>query len=121
MARKRPKHYTKYLVYLKSDAWKKKRLEALAYYGESCGKCGTAEKQLHVHHKTYKRLFDEPLEDLQVLCDTCHRRVHSKPERRSRPRVKAKKEEKKVVVVVAEVKKNGFLKQYRKQRRRILR
>jgi hypothetical protein len=37
---------------------------------------------LNVHHLTYKRLGHERMEDLQVLCRSCHRVVHGQsPER----------------------------------------
>ena len=33
-------------------------------------------RAVHCHHKTYDNLFDEPLEDLQALCDFHHKVAH---------------------------------------------
>jgi hypothetical protein len=40
----------------------------------SCDKC-KSERQLELHHKTYKHIG---LDDMQVLCKTCHIKQHSK-------------------------------------------
>lgn len=69
----------KYNKYLKTDKWRKKRL-ALAYKNhfmcEMCGKyCGF---NFEVHHKTYKRVFNEPLCDLMFLCEDCHNDIEIK-------------------------------------------
>jgi len=33
---------------------------------------------LHVHHRTYERVFHETLDDLCVLCEDCHELFHGK-------------------------------------------
>jgi len=66
----------RYHAYLLSDTWSRKREEAFAHYGRLCYLCNAAWN-LHVHHKTYKRLGHELMEDLMVLCKTCHGLVHS--------------------------------------------
>lgn len=66
----------KYLEYLNSEKWKKKRFMALTFYGNKCDKC-SATKRLDVHHLTYERFGKELLADLQILCRKCHDEVHA--------------------------------------------
>ena len=61
--------------YLQSPAWKQKRMEALESYGCVCNRCG--KHGTDVHHKTYKRVGNEHLEDLEVLCRDCHEAHHA--------------------------------------------
>ena len=65
-----------YINYIKSDAWKRKRLEYFARYGKFCQACGT-RKNIVVHHLTYDRLGNELLTDLKSLCSVCHLAVHA--------------------------------------------
>ena len=64
-----------YEDYLKSPAWREKRKEVLARSGGYCEQCCTA-KARHVHHKTYDRLGNEDLDDLEALCIPCHASKH---------------------------------------------
>lgn len=66
-----------YHAYLKSPAWKARRLELIAVRGAKCEICASKGK-LHLHHLTYVRLYDELDTDLAVLCDECHMAVHGK-------------------------------------------
>lgn len=66
-----------YKVYLKSKEWKVKRQAAILYYHGRCRKCRST-KNIEVHHKTYRNIFHESLEDLQLLCNKCHRAYHRK-------------------------------------------
>lgn len=65
----------KYYRYLKSPQWKEKRRFALEFYGNQCGLCGS-RYDLEIHHRSYKNIFRELMEDLMVLCETCHRTHH---------------------------------------------
>lgn len=65
----------KYLDYLKSLEWDKKRQKVLMRDKFRCVHC-CATRALQVHHKTYARLYDELLEDLITLCKKCHRTEH---------------------------------------------
>ena len=67
-----------YHEYLKSNDWKLKREEALDVYGKSCDVCYSEKDGLHVHHMTYKNIFNENMQDLQILCPSCHEKEHSK-------------------------------------------
>jgi len=66
-----------YKEYLTSDAWKAKRKAVLIRDGLRCQLCGH-DKNLHVHHITYERIYLEDLEDLITVCQRCHENVHSK-------------------------------------------
>lgn len=79
-----------YAAYLESEEWKAKRLLVLERAGYRCEalrsflgwrgeviyyRCAN-RRLLHVHHLTYDRVFDEPLEDLMALCPEDHDRAH---------------------------------------------
>ncbi len=68
----------KYLLYLKSETWLKIRLEMLSFYNFTCSRCNLKmyHKRLHVHHKTYKNIFHEEPEDLELICNKCHEKEH---------------------------------------------
>ena len=40
----------------------------------ACQMCG--EEGQHVHHMTYARFGNENLKDLQLLCESCHIKIH---------------------------------------------
>lgn len=66
-----------YSEYLQSETWSRRRKEVFELYGHLCLKCGSS-KNLHVHHKTYKRLGVERIDlDLIPLCETCHDKLHA--------------------------------------------
>lgn len=51
-----------------------------------CQRChkGRVEKagiKFHVHHLTYERLYKEKIEDMEILCDECHRKEHGHDEK----------------------------------------
>ena len=56
------------------DGHKMYRTWALKYYGEICAECGSLNN-LEVHHKDVDRTNNK-LNNLQVLCRTCHRARH---------------------------------------------
>lgn len=66
-----------YKEYLQSDAWKAKRKAVLIRDGLRCQLCGH-DRNLHVHHITYERIYAEDLDDLITVCNKCHDKVHSK-------------------------------------------
>jgi hypothetical protein len=68
--------YANYEEYLKSDHWQDIRRRWRETYGYRCP-CGST-LFLHLHHKTYKRLGKEELEDLIYLCRSCHHKEHRK-------------------------------------------
>ena len=70
-------HKIDYKAYINSEAWKEKRKQVLIR-SNGCYVCETKNKIIHVHHKTYKRLGSENLEDLVALCEDCHNKLHKK-------------------------------------------
>lgn len=73
-----------YAELLKHPLWQRKRLEVLSRADFRCERCGSAEHQLHAHHKTYVRgrqPWDYEDELLECLCDPCHGLAHEHKER----------------------------------------
>jgi 5-methylcytosine-specific restriction endonuclease McrA len=68
-------HKKQYEEYLSSTKWRTKRKEVFAARGEKCEKC-TSTTSLQIHHLTYENVFNEKLEDLQILCRSCHKKEH---------------------------------------------
>ncbi len=83
-----------YQKYLKSPKWKAKRKTVLEERNYTCERCGDKPTLhlLHVHHKTYERIFNELLTDLELLCKPCHKKEH---EKQSKPKKAKRKTNKK--------------------------
>jgi len=69
--------YKKYLAYLRSEKWKRKRNAVFQRENGICQGC-MEEPIENIHHTpaAYAHLYDEPLFELIGLCETCHRKVH---------------------------------------------
>lgn len=63
--------------YYASREWAMKRSEIRQRSGGTCERC-KRHKAAHCHHLTYKRLYNEPLTDLQDLCEGCHQFAHGR-------------------------------------------
>jgi hypothetical protein len=64
-----------YNEYLNSENWAARRRERLELDQYRCRKCdGTL--RLRVHHRTYRNLGAEPMDDLVTLCEDCHQAIH---------------------------------------------
>jgi len=77
-----------YAEYLKTAHWDVTRAWKL-FYQPTCELCGT-KRNLQVHHKTYKNIHKEEMEDLQVLCHSCHEGEHGTPAQKASSRFIAK-------------------------------
>lgn len=64
-----------YGKYLESKHWRRRRKQAIAAAGTKCERCQSG-LNLHVHHRSYKRLWREKKTDLEVLCSSCHDAHH---------------------------------------------
>lgn len=64
-----------YRDYLETAHWQRTRRLAFERYGDRCVLCGHTGTD--VHHRTYERLGCEQLDDLIVLCRTCHDLHHA--------------------------------------------
>lgn len=66
-----------YKAYLMSDHWQEFRKYVLETRGRKCEDCGVTEGVVFdVHHLSYENLGDEQLEDVVVLCHSCHMARH---------------------------------------------
>ena len=68
-------HKEKYYEYLKSDQWRLMRDGLFYRRGKECERCG-GKDDIIIHHKTYDNVFKEKEEDLEVLCNHCHKVEH---------------------------------------------
>lgn len=71
--------FNSYKEYLLTNHWKKLKIKfykSKLFHG-CCEACGRKNCQLHIHHRTYKRLGHERLNDLVALCSYCHQDVHN--------------------------------------------
>lgn len=65
-----------YNKYLQTKEWIETRGKRLLIDNYMCVFCGN-KNHLHVHHKTYKNLRNEDVEnDLVTLCKVCHEKIH---------------------------------------------
>lgn len=64
-------------VYLKSDAWRRKRYVVFKRDNWKCVYCGSRATQ--VHHKRYaiNNIGKEPIKWLVSICYPCHQRQHN--------------------------------------------
>lgn len=67
--------FNEYKKYLSSNHWKNLRERKLESSGRFCRRCGST-KNLQVHHLSYDNLADTSLNQLEVLCVSCHSREH---------------------------------------------
>lgn len=73
------KQKQKYLAYLRSPEWHEIKIDLIQTRGLKCEKCSDEYEhpsKVQVHHKTYKRLFNESPNDLILLCAGCHMAEH---------------------------------------------
>ncbi|WP_439132390.1 HNH endonuclease [Polaribacter sp.] len=82
------KRKKEYLKYLNSKEWKEKRDTVLKLRGRSCERCkaNLKGKIADIHHKTYKNIFNEKLDDLEILCRKCHKKEHNKKTKKKKLR-----------------------------------
>lgn len=72
----RRRHSLRYLIYLRSPAWRvRRRIWIFRAHGR-CEQCGS-RRRLTIHHRTYNRLGHERRSDVTVLCWSCHRLQHA--------------------------------------------
>ena len=82
---KRTARYTKYL---KSAAWRTKRVAVIARADGHCERCGApfGDGKITAHHVTYVRLYAERLTDLEAICVACDHESHGNEMWRARHR-----------------------------------
>lgn len=65
-----------YIKYINSRTWRLKRREILKRDNYECRTCCSKE-DLEVHHRHYRNLGNEELDDLITLCIQCHDAITS--------------------------------------------
>ena len=66
-----------YNAYLRTHWWVEIRRKAMLRAGERCQLCNRRDGWLDGHHRSYERLgYPAELEDVIILCRSCHRRHH---------------------------------------------
>lgn len=70
--------WTRYHGYTHSERWKRLKTRIIRERGRTCERCGKSDPftPIHLHHLTYARLRHEAPEDLQLLCEPCHKLMH---------------------------------------------
>jgi hypothetical protein len=63
--------------YLSSPEWQSMRKAVHIHKRHQCEVCGS-KSNLEVHHNTYKRLGNENIDDLNLLCRKHHQQIHDK-------------------------------------------
>ena len=64
------------LEYMQSEKWRTLRFSRLMIAQYKCESCGSFHN-LNLHHVTYERLTQEELEDVAILCEACHTKLHN--------------------------------------------
>jgi 5-methylcytosine-specific restriction endonuclease McrA len=64
-------------VYLKSDAWQRKRYVVLKRDNWRCVHCGGRATQVHHTRYAKRNIGREPVAWLVSVCDACHRSLHA--------------------------------------------
>ena len=68
-----------YQDYLRSEHWANlKRRYRHSKLEKCCFVCGATDRPIEFHHRTYKRIGAEWLQDIVPLCRGCHELTHSK-------------------------------------------
>jgi len=73
--KKRRKRKPDYETYIVSAAWYRRREWLRKQLGNRCCECKSTNK-LTTHHKTYKNLGRETVDDVEILCWNCHKQRH---------------------------------------------
>lgn len=82
--------FASYRDYLKSDHWQEFRARVLRESAAAkklrrrhgkivCSFC-FSDTKFNLHHKTYKRLGKERMDDVAIICDDCHEASHARHE-----------------------------------------
>lgn len=66
-----------YVNYLRSPEWSAIRKRKLKQGRYRCFRCWNKDR-LDVHHLRYPKRGKERMNDLRLLCRSCHRKVHNK-------------------------------------------
>lgn len=65
-----------YHLAISSPHWQQLRAEKCPLTGGACEGCGCRHRQLELHHKHYRTLVRESLDDVVLLCSAYHITAH---------------------------------------------
>ncbi|MDB5158900.1 MAG: hypothetical protein JWR50_3607 [Mucilaginibacter sp.] len=65
-------------VYLRSEAWRRKRYVVLKRDDWRCVYCGAPAAEVH-HNRYARNIGNEPIKWLVSVCKTCHEAIHYQP------------------------------------------
>jgi len=83
------------LIYLRSAHWGNLKREKFKHSGRVCqiqGKGCQLIMKLDVHHLEYRSIYDVTLDDLQVVCRSCHKKLHDHHQDQPKKKKKVKSE-----------------------------
>lgn len=86
IAAERPPHVQlseEYRQYMQSDEWKWIRGQKLRSCHYRCERCGR-RRWLNVHHRHYRTFGREGMEDLEVVCQECHKTADAERRKQSK-------------------------------------
>lgn len=66
---------------LRDPRWQQKRLRVFDKQDWTCQICFRKDKELHLHHNSYKRgkePWDYPDSNFKTVCHCCHNKIHNK-------------------------------------------
>lgn len=70
------KRYLSYSDFLHSNEWRDIKNNLFSIRGKKCEKCESTVR-IQVHHKHYNKPWgEEKPEDLLIVCETCHEKIH---------------------------------------------
>lgn len=65
-----------YEKYINSPEWSARKAEYYKNHHRECRSCGSDDRELHLHHRIYARIYEEDDVDLMPLCVECHQMLH---------------------------------------------
>ena len=66
-----------YNKYINSKEWADRKSAYYEIHKKECRSCGHDEKEIHLHHRTYARIYQEDDSDLVAMCVDCHAMLHA--------------------------------------------
>lgn len=65
-----------YNKYINSREWAARKSAYYEAHHKECRSCGADEKEIHLHHRSYARIYQEEDGDLIPMCVDCHAMLH---------------------------------------------
>lgn len=65
-----------YTKYINSPEWAARKAAYYECHHRRCRSCGSDEKEMHLHHRSYARIYQEEDGDLMPMCMDCHAMLH---------------------------------------------